>query len=411
MAEQLELTLTDIANGGAALGRDTQKRVIFVPGTIPGERVRVEIVEDKGRFAQGRLLEVLEPVAGRRVAPRCIHFGTCGGCTFQHIDYKAQLQYKQDIVRDQFQRIGGLSRVNVRPVRPHPQPWRYRSQLTFSPTEDGGLGLWSPVEKQVIPIQECHVITPELEALFQDIDLQLPGLRSLTLRQDTGDALLVALAVDDVEPPELNTDFAVAAAMVLPNGQAANLVGDNHLLYTVLDQDFRVSAGCYFYPSPIMAPEIVHVVGNYARLTGRETVIDAYCGVGTLTAFLAQDAALTQGIDVNPDAIADAAHNLDDLEEVALYEGWVEDVIPMLPPEPDVLVVAPPIEGLSQEAVAAILENRPTRLVMISEDIATCARDSRQLHRGGYNLVEVQPIDMFPQTHHIVTISLWINQS
>ncbi len=410
MAETLELILTDMANGGAALGRDEQQRVVFVPRAIPGERVRVEIVADKERYAQGRLVAVLDP-AGERIPPRCPHFDLCSGCAFQHIRYVDQLRYKQAIVQDQLTRIGGLPETLVQPVLPHPDPWYYRTQITFSPTAGGALGFWSPVEKQVIPIQECHVIHPELQALFQDIDLQLPGLRSLALRRGDDGALLVALAVDDVEPPEINTNFAVAVAMVLPNGQAANLVGDNYIVQNVKERDFRVSAGCHFYPSPPMAASLVDVVLDYAQLTGRETIIDAYCGVGTLTAFLAAQAAMTHGIDLNPDAIADAAFNLDDLDDVALYEGWVEEVLPLLDPEPDLLIVDPPAEGLSREAVAAILANQPERIIYISEEIATCARDSRQLHKGGYALQEVQPIDMVPQAHQILTVSYWATQS
>lgn len=410
MVEIIELTLTDMANGGAALGRDDSQRVVFVPLAIPGERVRVEIVADKGRYAQGRLLDVLDQ-AGERIPARCPHFTLCSGCAFQHIRYAAQLQYKRAIVQDQLNRIGGFQQVNVRPVLPHPDPWHYRTQITFSPTADGGLGFWSTVTQEVIPIQECPVLRPDLEALFQDIDLQLPGLRSLTLRQGDDGALLVAMAVDDVEPPELNTDFAVAVAMVLPNGQAANLVGDNYIVQAVKDRDFRVSAGCYFYPSPPMIANVVDVVLAYAQLSGRETVIDAYCGVGTLTAFLAPYAATVHAIDMNPDAVADAALNLDDFEDVALFEGWVEEVLPLLDPEPAVLIVDPPAGGLSREAVNAVLANRPERLIYISEDIATCARDSRQLRQGGYQLVEVQPIDMVPQAHQILTVSCWTNQS
>jgi 23S rRNA (uracil1939-C5)-methyltransferase len=410
MSETIDLTLTDMANGGAALGRDEQSRVVFVPQAIPGERVQVEIVADKGRYAQGRLVTVLDP-ADERISPRCPHFELCGGCAFQHIRYPDQLRYKQAVVQDQLKRIGGLLETPVRPVLPHPEPWHYRTQITFSPTDEGDLGFWSPVEKRVIPIQECPVIRPELEALFQDVDLRLPGLRSLTLRRGDDGALLVALAVDDVEPPELNTDFAVAVAMVLPNGQAANLVGDNYIIQAVKGRDFRVSAGCYFYPSPPMITRLVDVVLGYAQLTGRETIIDAYCGVGTITAFLTSQAAMTQAIDVNPDAIADAALNLDEGDDVALYEGWVEEVLPMLAPKPDLLIVDPPADGLSREAVAAILANRPERLIYISEDIATCARDSRQLHKGGYALEEVQPLDMVPQAHQILTVSYWTNQS
>ena len=404
--EIVTLSLTDMANGGAALGRDEARRVIFVPFAIPGEQVRAEVVEDHGRFAQARLLEVLE-TSPERTEPRCPHFGVCGGCAFQHITYEAQLRYKQNIVRDQLQRIGGLGDVDVRPTLANDNSYEYRVNVTFFPTPEGGLGFWSPYEKQVIPIRECHIIRPELLELYQDIDLELPGLRSLTLRQGDDGALLVGMAVNDVEPPELNTDFPVSVAMVLPDGQAANLVGDNYIVQTVRGRDFRVSAGCFFYPDPQMTDLLVRQVQEMAALTGRETVLDAYAGVGTLAAFLAPDAAAIHAIEANPDAVADAALNLADTENVAFYEGLVEEILPLLEVQADVVVVDPPPAGLPKDTVEQIVAHRPARLIYISDDVATLARDGKQLARQGYRPVVVQPLDMYPQSYQIQTVSLW----
>jgi len=404
--ETVTLSLTGMANGGAALGRDQKGRVIFVPYAIPGEKVRVEIIEDKGRFAQARLLEVISP-GPQRVQPRCAHFGSCGGCSFQHIQYEAQLAYKREVIKDQLQRIGRLDAVNVCPVLAHPQPWAYRIDMTFSPTADHRLGLWSPSASMVIPIHECHIAQPALMALFADVDLELPGLRSLTLRKGDDDSLLLALAVDSVEPPQLDTDIPVSIVMVLPDGEAANLIGDNYLVQRVREVDFRVSAGCFFYPSPPMTALLVETVLHYANLTGHEQVVDAYAGVGLLSAFLAPHAAAISGIELNPDAISDATINLAETDNVSLYHGSVEEVLPHLPPAPALIVVDPPPSGLSQAAMAAIIASGPERLIYVSEDIATLARDSRQLAQQGYTLVEVQPLDMYPQTFTVLTVSLW----
>ncbi len=404
--EIVTLQLTGMANGGSALGRDQKGRVIFVPYAIPGEVVRVEITEDKGRFAQARLLDVIS-AGPQRIQPRCAHFGSCGGCAFQHIQYEAQLTYKREVIRDQLQRIGRLETVKVCPVMAHPQPWAYRIEMTFSPTPEDGLGLWSPSAGAVIPIHECHIAQPALMTLFADIDLELPGLRSLTLRQGDDSSLLLALAVDSVEPPQLDTDIPVSVAMVLPDGEAANLIGDNFLVQRVREVDFRVSAGCFFYPSPPMIAPLVDIVLNYAKLTGHEQVVDAYAGVGLFSAFLAPHAAAVSGIELNPDAISDAAINLAETENISLYHGSVEEILPHLPPVPEVIIVSPPASGLSQAAMAAILTSAPGRLIYVSEDVATLARDSRQLAQQGYTLAEVQPLDMYPQTFAVLTVSLW----
>lgn len=396
-----------MAHGGDALGRDENGRVIFVPYAIPGEKVRVEIVDDQERFAHARLLDVLEPAA-ERFEPRCPHFGVCGACHWQHMTYEAQLKYKEEVVIDQLQRIGHLQDANVRPTLANPEPWTYGVDVSFSPTPNGEkLGFWSPVMEQVMAIEECHIIRPLLLELFQDLDLAFPGLRRLTLRVGDDEAMLVALEVEGLEPPELVTDFPVSVTVLLPDGTAANLVGDNHVVQAVKGRDFRVSAGSFFYTSPPAAALLVDTVLRHAALTGAETVLDAYCGVGMLTSFLADDAAQVIGVEAAPDAVADAALNLEDAGSAVLYEGSVEAVLPEIALRPEVMVVDPPADGLSRDVVEMLEVAELERLIYVSSDPATLARDARQLRDGGYELVEVQPIDMLPQTFRVLTVSLW----
>ena len=405
--EELTLQLTDIANGGDALGRDENGRVIFVPFTIPGERVRVEIVEDKVRFAHARLLEVLAPSA-ERVVPRCPHFGSCGICHWEHIDYQAQLNYKRAIVVDQLARIGHMEDVEVRPTLANPEPYQYRTDISFSPTAGEELGFWSPYRGEVIPIEACYIMRAPLLELFQDVDLALPGLRRLTLRLGDDGALLVALETEQVDPPQLAIDFPVSVAMVLPDGSAANLVGDNYVVKSVKGRDFRVSAGSFFYPSPPATAALIDTVMALADLHGSETVLEAYSGVGTLTAFLAEQATEMIAVEVAPDAVGDAVVNLQDTENVAMYEGTVEEVLPQIKLYVDLMVVDPPPEGLSRRAVTLIKTIAPPRLIYVSSDVATMARDGRQLSQAGYVAEVVQPIDMQPQTSHVLTVSLWL---
>jgi 23S rRNA (uracil1939-C5)-methyltransferase len=404
--ETVTLQLTAIANGGDALGRDAAGRVIFVPFALPGERVQATIEVDKGRFAHGRLVELLE-VAPNRIEPRCPHFGLCGGCHWQHTTYEQQLAFKQTIVRDQLARIGQIEDAPVRPTLPNPEPWRYSMDVSFSPTEADGLGFWSPALKQVMDIEVCYLIHPLLEALFHDIDTAFPGLRRATLRQGDDEALLLALELDDLEPPELSADFPVSVAMILPDGTAVNLVGDNYVVRRVREHDFRVSAGSFFYPSPAAAGLLVDTVLRLAALEGEQMVIDAYCGVGLLTAFLAGAAAEVAAVEAAPDAVEDFAANLEETDNVSLYHGLVEEVLPALGLRPELLVVDPPVEGLSREMVEIIGAMKPDRLLYVSSDVATLARDARQLVQAGLQPVDVQPIDMMPQTYHTLTVSLW----
>lgn len=406
----LTLQVTAVANGGAAIGHDPDGRTIFVPYAIPGETVRVHLVEEKAHHAHAHLEEILTP-SRERVTPACPHFGACAGCHFQHIAYPAQLRIKQEIVRDQFQRIGNFPNAPVKATQPHPTPWAYSIELPLNPTAEGGFGLWSPTEKRVIPITACPISHPALAALLQDIDLELPSLRRLTLRIGDDEALLAALETDDVEPPELEADFPISVAMVLPDGTAASLIGDNYIVQSVKGRNFRVSPGCYFPPSPAAAALVVDQMLAYAGLRGAEKVLELYSGVGLLTAFLAAGAAEVVAIELNEDAVADTAVNLPDADNVTLYTGWVEDILPALAVQPDLVVMNPSAQGLTREARTAVTNLRAPRLIYVSSDVATLARDTKFLARAGYQLIEVQPIDMRPQTYHVETVSLWQHAS
>lgn len=404
--EKLTLDLTEIAHGGSAVGRAKRKRTVFVPGGIVGEKVRVEIHSEKNNYAYANLVEVLQP-SPERVEPKCPYFGVCGGCHFQHMSYAAQLVTKQEVTRDQLLRIGNIKDAPVAPTLPNPEPWAYQVEMMLSPAGNGRLGFWSPKEKQVIPIEVCPITRPELVELLNDIDLELDGLRKLTLRLGDDEAMLAAIEVDDVEPPELETDFPVSVAIVLPDKTSAALVGDNFIVQRVQGRDFRISPGCYFAPNAAGMDLVVQTVLRYAALSGQETVFDLYSGVGVLTAFLAEQAQEVVGIEVNPDAVADTAVNLADSENVSVYEGAVEDVLPQLDIQPAVLVLNPTNQGISREATKLILEKRPSKIIYVSSDVATFARDGRKITHAGYELKEIQPIDMRPQTFHIDLVAVW----
>jgi 23S rRNA (uracil1939-C5)-methyltransferase len=395
-----------MAHGGSALGRDENGRVIFVPLGIPGETVRVEIRQDKNRYAQGLLLEVLTPAAAR-VEPRCPHFGICGNCHLQHIRYETQLELKHQVVVDQLNRLGGLSPEIIRPVRGQPEIWNYQVETSLSPVKEGGLGYWSPVQHAVFPLETCHLLRPELLALLEDIDMELPGLRKLTLRLGDDEALLAAFEITGVEPPALELDFPLSMAIVLPDRTTANLIGDNFVVQRVQERDFRVTAGCEFPASPAGAALLAEAVQELASLMGGETVLELYSGVGLLTAYLAPAAEYIIGIEQNPDAIQDAAVNLEDTENVALYEGLVEEILPDLEVEPELILLAPPARGVPTDVLRMITALGPPRIIYVSEDVATLARDGQALQKGGYRPVTIQPIDMLPHHFQIHTVSLW----
>lgn len=404
--DTITLVVETMAHGGQALGRDRQGRAIFIPFAIPGEQVRVAVSGRGRRHAQATLLQVITPSPERRAA-RCPHFGVCGGCHFQHLDYAAQLRYKQQVVEDQFQRIAGLTRIPLRPIQANPQPWEYHHSLTLSPASTGtGLGMWSPIQQAVIPLQTCYLVPADLRALLGELNLELADLRRLTLRQGDDGGLLLAFETQEAEPPEVETDVPLSIALVLPDGVAATLIGERETWHTVADRTFRVPAGCFFHPNP-GAGLLLDSLQRYVASRPAARIIEGYSGVGLLTACLAAQAAEVVAVEVNEDAVDAAAANLNAFDNIAIYNDWLEDVLPSLPPAADLMLLDPPTEGLTADALAAVLAARPTRLIYSGSDLAATARDAHDLAAGGYRLLELQPLDMLPQTYHVHTVGLW----
>jgi 23S rRNA (uracil1939-C5)-methyltransferase len=413
--EPFTLQLTAIAHGGAALGRH-EGRVIFVPYALPGETARVEIAEDKGRYAFARLVEVLEP-SPERAEPPCPYFSPtgCGGCQWQHIDYQTQLRFKTEIVADQLTRIGKIPAPLpvrqaglVHPTLPDNFGWAYRNHAQFHPAPDGGLGFQGAASHETMAVDECLILHPLLSDLYAALDLDFEGLLRLSLRAGaaTEDLMLIFEMEDDL-PPGLEIDLPVSCVLLLSDGVHVNLIGHNHITETVAGRTYRISAPSFFQVNTPQAAQLVRLVTEYLDLQGDETVLDAYCGVGLFTTHLAERAGLVIGVEQFPAAVADLLENTAGQDNVDVIEGPVEAVLPDLDVPLDAAVVDPPRAGVDRFALDALVERRPARLVYVSCDPATLARDAQRLIRGGYHLVEVQPVDMFPQTHHVESVALF----
>jgi 23S rRNA (uracil1939-C5)-methyltransferase len=402
----ITFTPDSMANGGKTVGRDSQDRALFVPLTIPGETVTVKVTDSKPRYAHGELIEILDP-SPERIEPKCPHFGSCSGCHFQHIDYQAQLRYKELVVGDQLRRIGKFTQARVNAVLENPEPWSYSTEVIFHRTVSGQLGFWSSSANEVIPIDVCHIIKKDLLDTYQQVDLNLPSLRRLMLRVGDNGDLLAALEVEDSEAPSLMADVPISVNMILPDGTTVNMVGDNHTVREVRERSFRVTAGCDIYPSIGATELLIDTVLQYAAPSRLDRIVELYSGVGLLTAFLAQSAQMVEGVESSDDAVADLAANLEDMDNVTLYQGIVDEIVPSLGRSPQVLVVQPPRSGLKPKTLDEVVLLNPERLVYVSADIATLARDGRRFAQKDFQLVEVQPIDMWPQTYHTLTVSLW----
>lgn len=401
---ELTLTLTGMAHGGLALGRDKSGRAVFVPFAIPGETVRVRAPRTDARFARAELLAVVRP-SPDRVAPRCRHFGICGHCAFQHMTYAAQLRAKAAVVADQLGRVGGIRKPVIRPIMPYPAAYDYRGETTLFRAEEGGLGYWSPVERRIFPVQECPILAPALQAALEDLDVDLPDLRKLTLRLGDEDELLAALEVEGVEPPELAVDFPVSVSIVLPDRTAASLIGDPFLVRTVGGRPLRLSPGVAAPHSAVAAEMLAAAVLDMAALAPGETVLESRAGSGWLTAALAARAAEVIAIEPNPDAVADAVANLDAFDNIALYEATEDEALAALEHAPAVAVFHDMGE-LPAATLEWLARARPARLVVVAE-VGPLAKEAKRLAMAGYRPVAFQPVDVTPQGFEVEIVGGW----
>lgn len=404
--QTLDITLTGMAYGGDAFGRDANGRMIFVPFAIPGERIQAEIVETHKRWARARLVKVLK-ASPERVAPRCRHFTDCGGCHYQHMPYQIQLKSKAEIVRSQLERLGGFEDPPVETIIASQSPWNTRNHLKFSLTPDGRLGFNAPGSNRVVPIDECHLPEPNLASLWPRLDLEtIQGLKRITLRTGIEGERMLILHGDDDPDVNVTTDLPASVVWLSPRGMTV-LAGEGFLTIDVLDRAFKVSANSFFQVHTALAGEVVQHVLEALRFQPGETILDLYAGVGLFSAFLAQKGVRVVAVEESPVACADFENNLAEFDHVELYEAPVEVALPAIHTHPSAVVVDPPRVGLSLEAIKQLIKLSSPLLVYVSCDPATLARDGQRLVKAGYQLERCTPIDMFPQTYHIETLSIW----
>ncbi len=411
----ITLTLDTLVYGGEALGRLPDGRAVFVPFALPGETVRARVVEEKRSHLKTELLEVLQ-ASPQRVAPFCVHYGACGGCHYQHLPYEAQLAAKTAILKDQLERIGGLKDAPIHPAVASPNPTHYRNHIQFHLTSQGKLGYRQARSEQVLAIQECHLPEAALDALWPQLDFEaIPEIERVGLRLGVEEDVQIILESSDPVAPELSIeDLPVSVAHLSPAGSLV-LAGSAAVFIEVLGRAFRVSAGSFFQVNTAMAAAMVehllHIIPQYQTLTQDSTLIDAYCGVGLFSAFLAPQVGRLIGIEASPSACEDFVANLDEFDHVELYEANVEQVLPGLETQPDLILLDPPRAGLDRRVLDSLLQLAAPLLVYISCDPATLSRDAKRLAAGGYRLAQITPFDLFPHTYHIESISFWIKET
>src|SRR5881396_2236783 len=444
--ESLELAIDDLAFGGEGVGR-AEGYVIFVRGAVPGDRVRVRIVEARSRFGRA-VIEALETPSPDRVAAPCPYFGRCGGCRLQHVAYPAQLAFKEKQVRDCLERIGGLGEFELRPILAAPDPYGYRNKMEFTVVRPGAgdgpaIGLHQADRYDVVlDIERCLLQSDTMNVLLDELRTQARArqlsvydqnsgeglLRFATVREGrrTGEAMVnIVTAAPDVVAlgpvaERLRARVPSVASVVLNvNAKKASvavgseehlLLGRDHIRESLGGLTFQVSANSFFQTNTLQAERLFGVVDGACGLSGGETVMDLYAGTGAISLLLARRARWVYGIEVAAAAVTDAVRNAraNGIANCTFLAGEVRVVLPTLMRDgvrAEVVVADPPRAGFHPKALRALAALGAERLVYVSCNPATLARDLGELVRAGYRLEWVHPVDMFPQTPHIEAVA------
>ena len=367
--EVVTVELTDIAQTGEAIGR-VEGVVLFVPFGAPGDRAEVLITERKRTFMRGRFLRLLD-AAPQRVTPLCPHFTVCGGCEWQHLPYDEQVRLKTTQVQTQLTRIGKLVDPTVLPCLPSPQLYGYRNHARLQRTATGRIGYRAARSHEVIVVATCPILEPTVNEMVQ----RLAGEQA----------------------PASAGELEVRVVMPLQ-------IGAYH---------YHITPDAFFQANTAVAARLVTEVLAALKLQGTERVLELYCGVGLFTVPIAATGASVLGVEANGVAIADAHTNAalaGVTPQVTLLTAAVEEAVylPAVQQERwDALLLDPPRAGIAGSALSALLPLALPKIVYVSCDPATLARDAQILCTNGYRLRYAQPLDMFPQTHHVETVALF----
>jgi 23S rRNA (uracil1939-C5)-methyltransferase len=399
VGQEVEVTIDDLAPKGDGVGPLGDKRA-FASRTIPGERVRVKIRRHRREWIAVDLLEVIEP-SPDRVEPRCPLFEHCSGCQLQHIAYPRQLALKQALVSRQLRDHGGFVDAPVAAVLGAEDPWYYRNHGRFT-VHDGQLGFVRHFRREFLHVPHCPIMERGINDVMARLDGRLQGATQCNVRVGGPAGSLM------IQPklPQLDGDP--------PSGQTS-------LDEELLGRRFRVSAAAFFQVNRPQAERLIELVRervdagrSLAARSGSSpdgaegpsgVVVDAYGGVGTFAVLLSPHVGKVISIEESGPAVQDARINAEGLANVELVLGKTEEVLGQLPGPVDAIVLDPPRSGCQPEALHAVIEHGPRRVVYVSCEPETLARDLRVLVDAGYELLEVQPIDMFPQTHHIECVA------
>lgn len=417
---------------------------IFVPNAIPGDEVEVTIISTKKNYARALITKIIKP-SSNRISAKCEVYENCGGCQLQHLKYQEQLTLKQKLVKETLTRVGGLDDISVAPVTGMNDPWQCRNKSSFpvgGQTGDVTMGFYQNRTHNIIDITNCAIQHPLIDKALVIIKEQLNQLNIAPYNEEshkgiirhvvvrvapgTNEVLVVLVATKDIGQPfrQLATNISqemsdIKSVMLNINNKRTNVImseveillfGRKYIMDKLLGKTFIISAKSFYQVNAVQTPVLYQQAINKANLQGNEIVVDAYCGTGTIGLMLAEKAQKIIGVEIVPAAIKDAKFNakLNCITNAKFYVGKAEQVIPKLVEEglePDIVVVDPPRKGCGEALLQAICEAEVKKIVYVSCNPSTLARDLKYLVEQGYEVEgEVGVVDMFPHSGHVESV-------
>ncbi len=383
---EIEINLTGIAHLGEAIGKYNGK-VVFFPYGIPGEVVKARIIKDEKDYYRAEILDIIEPSFFRETPP-CKLFSKCGGCNFQHVAYNYQIKLKEIVVMEQLKRIGGFENPEdfTNLTLKAENPYNYRNRADFSINKQNLLGFKIRGTHKFLHVEYCHIMHDEINKMLAVLQGKRTKRKThnITIRYGINTGTWLIQPQIDIE--EIET-------------------GQNFYTERLLGHEFTISAPSFFQVNTYQAEKLIQTVLNYITQEDK-TVIDAYAGVGTFTIFLAQKAEKVIAIEESRSAYKDAQINIKSFDNITYLCKKTEEALFESKINADAIVVDPPRVGCMKEVLDAIVEKRIRKVIYVSCEPSTLARDLKYLKERGYKLIEVQPVDMFPQTYHIENVAL-----
>ena len=446
-----QVRIEDMSDTGEGIGK-TDGFIWFVKDAVIGDMVEARVMKTKKSYGFARLIQVLEPSACR-VTPRCPSARQCGGCQLQAMSYEEQLRFKENKVRNNLSRIGGLTEIPMEPIIGMDEPWRYRNkaQFPFGKDKDGRIitGFYAGRTHAIIEQEDCLLGVEENQPILDCIrgfmeeyhiapyeeELHKGLIRHVLIRKGftTGELMVCLVLNGDVKKlktPEVLVERLVKLfpshmasiscsinrekTNVIMGKEIVNLHGPGYITDYIGNVCYRISPLSFYQVNPVQTQKLYGTALEYAGLTGEETVWDLYCGIGTISLFLAQKAKKVYGVEIIPQAIDDARANakLNHFENVEFFVGKAEEVLPEQYEKnqvyADTIVVDPPRKGCDSVCLDTIVKMAPEKVVYVSCDSATLARDVKYLGERGYEVKRVKTVDMFPWSGHVETVCLLV---